>query len=78
MYVALDMSNFGLKFRAIQAQMKLDNEAMGDALNVSVQSVSSYRRLDNPVIPKREVLQKLAKMGNVTIDYLLDDSTVNC
>jgi transcriptional regulator with XRE-family HTH domain len=61
--------NIGLRIREIRRRLDYDQARFGQQIGVKVQSVSSYEVGDS--FPTIETLIKIAKLGNVSLDWLI-------
>ena len=62
---------FGQKVSKIRKEKKLSQIEVADAVGVSRDAISKYERDD--IIPSVENAKKIAKVLNVSLDYLVSD-----
>ena len=62
---------FGQKINKIRKEKKLSQIEVADAVGVSRDAISKYERDD--IIPSVENAKKIAKVLNVSLDYLVSD-----
>jgi len=69
------MYDLGSRLKAIRLQRGLTQKALARKINKSISAVSSYE--SNAQLPPLDVLESIARILNVSIDYLvgLDSST---
>lgn len=63
------MYNLGLRLKAIRKQRGLTQKALGQRINKSEPTISSYE--SDAQIPPVEVLVSIANVLNVSLDYLV-------
>lgn len=63
---------FSKKVKVLRKRKGLSQEALGELIGVKVRSVAYYESEGR--YPEDEVLSKMAKVFNVTVDFLKDDT----
>ena len=61
--------DFGLRLRGLREKHKLSQEQLGEKVNVTRQTISNWEN-DN-IQPSIEMLVKIARVFNVSTDFLL-------
>lgn len=64
--------NFGKKIHSLRKEANLSQEDVAKKIDTSGAIIGRYER--NEITPSIEVAKKIAKIFNVSVDYLLDDS----
>lgn len=67
--------NFGKRLRELRKTMNLNQEQLGEIVNVSKSTVSKYEL--NTLQPSLETLLLISQYFNVSIDYMLDNDINN-
>ena len=60
---------FGTRIRKLRSDLKLSMEGLAKELNTNKSTVSMWE--NSGVVPREEMLIKISKLFNVSIDYLL-------
>lgn len=66
------LNSFGERVKALRTSKKLKQEELAQKINISKSAIGMYER--NEREPSYEILEKLAKYFEVTIDFLLTGS----
>lgn len=67
--------SFATKLKLLREENKMTQQYVADRLNVARSTVAGYETKCRQ--PSHEKLTTLANLFNVTVDYLLDDDTIN-
>lgn len=62
---------FSQRFCQLQSNANLTNEKMAEKLNISVEAVKKYRKLEKSTLPEIPILISIATLFSVSTDYLL-------
>ena len=63
---------FSKRLRILRKNKNLTQAQLGNALNLENSTISSYER--NKIMPSSDVLLKIAKYFNVSVDYLIGNT----
>lgn len=63
---------FSKQLRILRKNKNLTQAQLGNALNLENSTISSYER--NKIMPSSDVLLKIAKYFNVSVDYLIGNT----
>ena len=62
---------FSQRFCQLQSNANLTNDKMAEKLNISVEAVKKYRKLEKSALPEIPILINIATLFSVSTDYLL-------
>lgn len=63
------MKNIGYRIRTIRTKSGISQEQLAGYLNISAATLSRYESMQN--IPKLSTIVSIAKVFNVSLDYLI-------
>lgn len=66
--------SFGTKLKKLRQDSNMTQEELGKKINTSRSNIANYENDKN--MPSVDILEKLAKIFNVSIDYLLGKSDI--
>ena len=66
--------SFGAKLRALREEQGLYQKDLAEKLALTQKTISNYE--NNERFPDQNTLHKIADMFNVSLDYLLDRTTI--
>lgn len=69
------MKAFSEKIKEAREGLKLNQQQLGDLVGVSKRSIAAYETVGT--MPRGNTVRKLAKVLNVSVDYLLNDEIVD-
>ena len=69
--------NIAEKLILLRKEKGLTQEEVADIFNISLTAIRNYENTKNIRIPKNEILIKMAKFYDVSLEYLLDDTVNN-
>lgn len=72
-----EIMNIAQKLISLRKEQNLTQENMANIIGVSLTAIRNYENIDNPRIPKNEILIKMANFFNVDLEYLLNDNINN-
>lgn len=67
------MNSFGAKLKSCRKDMSLSQKELGQKIGVAESTISLYE--SNKRFPDAETLHKISSLFNVSLDYLLGNST---
>jgi transcriptional regulator with XRE-family HTH domain len=66
--------SFGAKLRALREEQGLYQKDLAEKLELTQKTISNYE--NNERFPDQKTLHKIADLFNVSLDYLLDRTTI--
>ncbi len=77
MYGGNSTTKIAEKLILLRKEKGLTQEEVAEIFDISLTAIRNYENINSPRIPKNEILIKMAKFYDVSLEYLLDDTVSN-